>query len=284
MGSTPTPPAVASASSVAQGQQAANNQAQISSAVNQNTPYGSLDYTFGTGPNGALTLTANQSLTPQEQSLLGTLQGTQQEAGTAGQSLLASGNYGAGAPDLSTDTNSIVNQNLSNYTNYLSPFFTQQTNQLDNQLRNQGLQPGTEAYNNAKNNLSQSQDQAVSGYLAQMEPQAYNQAVSTYELPLSTAGSLAQLGSPVGYGSSNVNTPTQQPVNYAGIVGQQGNLANQQYQQQVQQNSGLLGGLASIGSSIAGGPIGSSIGSGIGSLFGSADAGLGSWAPLIFAA
>lgn len=280
MGNSPKPPAVPSTQSVAQAQQGYNNQAQISSAVNQNTPYGSLDYTFGTGPNGALTLTANQSLSPQQNQLLQTLQGTQQTAGTAGSNLLQNANYGS-VPDLSTNTNSIVNQNLQNYTNYLSPFFTQQTNQLDNQLRNQGLVPGTQAYNNAMNNLSQSQNQTVSGYLAQMEPQAYNQAVSTYELPLNIASSLAQLGAPSGYGSQNVNTPTQSPVNYIGAQTETQNALNQQYGYQVQQNSGLLSGLAGIGGSILGGPIGSAIGSGIGGLF-SSGATTSGWEPTTF--
>lgn len=255
MGSSPDIPAVQSPGYVAGQQQNYNTstgtQNLVGSAANQTTPYGSTSYSFGTGPNGALQLTADQSLAPAQQALLDQLQGTQQTAGTAAGSLLSGANYGQ-APDLTTDTNSIVNSNLNNYTNYLSPFFSQQSNNLDNQLRNQGILPGSDAYKNATNNQQQSQDQAVSGYLAQMEPQAFNQAVTSYQLPLQTASSLASLGSPTNYGSSNVNTPTAnyQPVNYGQIAGQQGNLANTQYSQQANANNSFLSGIMGLGGTL----------------------------------
>lgn len=271
-----TPPTAPNVNQVAQTQQQYNQQAQQGSAVSQSNPYGSLTYT--TGPDGQLT--ANQSLSTAQQGLLDTLQGTQQQAGTAGQNLLASANYGSGVPDLSTDTNSIVNQNLQNYTSYLDPYFSQQNNQLDNQLRNQGLTPGTPAYTNAMNNLSQSQNQSVSGYLAQMEPQAFNQAVSTYQLPYQMSSALAQLGAPSNYGSQNASTPTQNPVDYTGLTEQNYQSQLAQYNAQVQQNSGLFSGLAGIGGSVLGGPIGGAIGSSVGSLFGSPATTTG-WTPTI---
>lgn len=251
MGSSPDIPEVQSAGQVGQAAQGYNTttgiQNLVGSAANQNTPYGSTSYSFGTGPNGALQLTANQSLAPAQQALLDQLQKTQGTAGTAAGSLLSGANYGQ-APDLTTDTNSIVNSNLNNYTSYLSPFFNQQSNNLDNQLRNQGILPGSDAYKNATNNQQQSQDQAVSGYLAQMEPQAFNQAVTSYQLPLQTASSLASLGSPTSYGSSNVNTPTANysPVNYGSIVGQQQGQEQTNYQNQVNQNNSYLSGIMSL--------------------------------------
>lgn len=304
MGDSPTPPAVQNAGQVAGTQQQLNTQTAqqqqqynqqvgtqnlIGSAANQITPYGSLSYSFGTGPNGQLQLTANQQLSPAQQAQLDALQRTQLTAGNNATDLLSSGNYGQ-APDLSSDAGSIVSQNLQNYTNYLSPFFTQQTNQLDNQLRNQGLVPGTQAYDNAINNLRQSQGQQVSGYIAQMQPEAYNQAVQSYELPLQTASNLAALGAPSGYGSQNANTPManyQAPqvgtVNYGNIAANQGQLANQQYQQQLQQNSGLLSGLFGVGGSLLGGPIGGALGSSIGGLFGgSSGSTLSGWDPTVF--
>lgn len=282
MPSAPSPPPVASASSVAQTAQQYNQQAQQASAVNQTNPYGSLSYT--TGPDGQLT--ANSSLSQPEQGLLNTLQGTQATAGQQGSNVLSQANYGSGTPDLSTNAGSIVESNLGNYENYLNPFFTEQSTNLDNQLRNQGINPGTDAYTRATNDLGQTQDQAVSGFAASMEPQAYNEAVQSYELPLSTASSLASLGSPVGYGSSNVNTPTQTPVNYSGVVSQQQNAQQTQYQSQVQQNNALLNGIFSGLGAVAGAPSGSLIGSALGGLFGGGSSGINAttttgWQPTI---
>lgn len=262
MPSAPSTPAIAPASEVASQQTAANQQAQQGSAVNQNTAYGSLNYT--TDPTTGK-LVANQNLSPAQQALLNTLQGTQQTAGSAGSSLLTNANYGGGPTDLTGATNDIVNKNLANYTASLQPTFDSQTSNLDNQLRNQGLTPGTPAYDQALNTLRQNQNQSVSGFLAQAEPTAFNQAESQYNLPLQTATSLAQLGAPASLPSNLINTPTQSATNVSGIYGQQQSAEQQQYQNQIQQNSALLSGLFGIGGSILGGPVGSAVGSGLGS-------------------
>src|SRR5690606_36652740 len=94
MGSTPKPPKVQSSSETAQNQQMYTNQSQIASGVNQSNPYGNLNYTYSIGPDGQLIMNANQSLSPAQQQLLNTLQGTQQTAGTQGGQLLAGANYG----------------------------------------------------------------------------------------------------------------------------------------------------------------------------------------------
>jgi hypothetical protein len=182
---------------------------QAASNVNQITPYGSLTYQqTGVGPNGVPTYTATTNLSPAQQQLLQTLQGNQQTAGTQAGQVLQNANYGASAlpaavgalpeinpsalpslPNLPTVsglgdmTSGLTGQLLAKETSYLNPFFTPQVDQLDAKLRNQGLAPGTPAYDQAMNALRQTQNQTVTGFLAQAEPAAFQQALTTQITP-----------------------------------------------------------------------------------------------------
>lgn len=279
MGDTPDPPPVPKAADVAAQQQTYNTTAgansQVGSAVSQNTPYGKLEYSTTIGPDGIPHLTSNTTLSPQQQQLLNQLQKTQKTAGQAGGQLLAGANYGT-APDLTTSTDSIVNQNLAHQVNYLKPFFDQQSEGLDNQLRNQGLSPGTQAYDRALNTLRQNQNQSVEGYLATNQNQAHQQAIQNYQLPLQTSSALAQLGAPGDVTRSLINTPqaNYQPVNYIGASGQEQNALNTQYQQQLKSNSdlmsGIFGTIGTIGGAALGGPLGAKLGGSLGSGLGGA--------------
>jgi hypothetical protein len=200
-------------STVSAQQQGSNIQSavtgQAASNVNQVTPYGNLSYQqTGVGPNGVPTYTATTALSPAQQQLVNTLQGTQQTAGSQAGQILQNANYGAsqapapvGAipeinpsalpslPNLPTVsglgdmTAGLTGQMLQQETSYLNPFFTPQIDQLDAKLRNQGLAPGTPAYDQAMNNLRQSQGQTVTGFLATAEPQAFQQALTTQITP-----------------------------------------------------------------------------------------------------
>jgi len=246
-------------STVSAQQQGSNIQSAVSgqaaSNVNQVTPYGTLTYQqTGVGPNGVPTYTATTNLSPAQQQLVNTLQGTQQTAGTQAGQLLTNANYGANGPppvanlptslgnipevgstlptslgaipetsnlpqvtaaslpalgnipevgalpqvtaanmpslpnlptvsNLGDMTSGVTGQLLQKETGYLDPFFTQQTSQLDAKLRNQGLSPTDPAYQQAMNNLSQSQNQSVTGFLAQAEPAAFQQSLQTQLTP-----------------------------------------------------------------------------------------------------
>ena len=238
---------------IGQTQQGYNLQDAIASlqmsSMGQQTPFGSLSYTqTGTGPGGVPQYTAKTQLSPEQQALLEQQQQTQRVAGGAAQPLLESGNYGAGAPNLMNMASGPTNFMMGQELNYLSPFFNQNTQQLDTQLRNQGLDPSSEAYKRAMNNLQQSQGQTVSGFLSTAEPQAFQQAMQQYGLPLSTAANLMSLAQPGSLPQNLINTPTGQvqPPNLASDVSAsnqaaiaQANLQNQQYQ-------GMLGGMAGL--------------------------------------
>ena len=255
MGDSPDVPTPHDPTATAQTQQQLNNQAaassQSSSMVNQSNPYGTLTYQqTGTGPNGLPLYTANTNLSPQMSAIVNSLQ-----SGIGGQ--LQQGDYAnTNARDYVGDATSGTTQWLLNQqVSYLQPFFTQQQEQLDAQLRNQGIGPESKAYTTAMNNLSQSQNQSVTGALAQFEPAAYQQATSSYMLPLTTAAAQYNMLDPSFFSKSLINPPQAnvQPANYQGAVSaaDQANMAA--YQAQLQKSNAMMGGLFGIPSSILGG-------------------------------
>lgn len=262
MGSSPTPPAVTDPNLTATNQQALNTtagqQSQAGSMVNQNNPYGSLTYSqTGTNANGTPIYTANQSLTSAQQGLLNTQQGTQQTAGTQAGNLLSGAGYGntSAADALGNATSGLTGQAMQQETSYLQPYFSQQTNSLDAQLKNQGFNPGEPAYDNAMRGLQNNQGNTVTGFLANIEPQMYQQAQSTYTLPAQLAESLGQFATPGSVAQNLTQTPnlTIQPANLIGATANAQQAQQQTYQDQLNQNNAMLGGLFGIGSSVLGG-------------------------------
>ena len=182
-------------------------------SYNQSTPFGSLSYTAD--PNSPSGYSVNTSLSPQQQQLLNTRQGTQQTLGTAGNQLAANSSSMYSSPyDLNAATGQTAKL-LNNWQQqYLQPLYNQQDSNLEARLQNQGLTPGSEAYNNAKNLLARNQGDTTNQYLAQNEGQAFNQAVQNYQLPLQTVAGL--MGSSAPQGPTFQATPTAQvqPPNY----------------------------------------------------------------------
>lgn len=263
MSSSPTPPAVTNPNTVAANQQTLNTQSgqqsQEGSMVNQANPYGNLTYSqTGTASDGTPLYTASTTFSPQQQQLLNTLTGTQQQAGNDASTLLATGNYGSGVSPGTTIGNSTSGETqalLNQETSYLNPQFTQQTTQLDTQLKNQGFDPSSPAYQQAMNNLYQSQQQTVTGFLAQAEPAAYQQATASYELPEQMATALAGFGSPTSPTGSFTSTPslTIQPANLVGATANAQTAEQQTYQDQLNQQNAMLSGLFGTGSALLGG-------------------------------
>jgi Chaperone of endosialidase len=251
--SAPTPTDPTKTAATQQGYNlAAGNATQQANAMNQQTAFGSLTYTPTTDPaTGVTTYTATQTLDPKNQALLDTLYGTKAEAGQGAANVLQ-GAY-TGAPNLVGTTNSLTNQTLGAQMSYLSPFFQQQTDSLDNQLRNQGIMPGTPAYDNQMNQMRQSQGQTATGAIAQLQPQAFNQALAAYNVPADTAAKLAALGGPMGLGLTNTPTTSYNAANYQGAVASADQMAMQKYQADQQAQSAMISGLAQGVGSIAGG-------------------------------
>ena len=257
-----SPPQASSPAEIAQ-QQTAANQANINqdlNASNQSGPLGSLTYTS----NGAGGFTANQQYSPAEQQLLTSLQGTQQTAGAAANPLLASGNYGQAPPDLASASSGLTSDLVSQATNAIIPQAGFAINNASNNAQAMGQPVGSEAYDQAMEPLYQGLGSALSGFEAQFQPQAFNEENTQYNLPLTTATSLANLGAPAPLNSSFMGSPTVQSQAANATA------ANQlSYNQQAQNFGGLVTGLntgaGAIGNMLGGSGT-ASTGGGLGAL------------------
>jgi len=260
MGSAPTPPSptagIGPGKQVGNLQQQYNVASQAGSMVGQANPYGTLSYyQSGTGPGGVPLYTAQTNLSPQQQQLLNTMTGTQMLAGTGGFNLLGGADYGAQPPTQAIGdlTGGITNQIMGNELGFLTPFFNQQTQQQEAQLANQGFQPGTTSWNNAMFPMLTGQGLTAANFLAQVQPQAMQQAMQEYMLPMTMAESMAQFGAPQMPGGQFVQTPQLGSVNEIGAYQAAQQAAEQQYQAQMQQYSGMMGGLFGIPTALLGG-------------------------------
>lgn len=219
-----------------------------------------------------------QSLSPQIQQLLSQFQGTQgQIGGTASKlasSIFSNPNY-TGTPDFTSASAPLVQSQMDAFNKYMAPTYAMQQSNLDAKLQDQGLPQGGAAWNNAQRGQALSQDQAAQAALMQFEPQAYQQAVQSYELPLQSLAAMFGMTSP-GSGTQGLQLPfTQQytpqvnlqPANYMGA-------AQQQFQNQQNQFQNTMSGLGGVGSAV-GGMFGLNSG-GLGGLFGIGAGGGGS--------
>jgi hypothetical protein len=248
---------------IANQQQGFNVASQAGSQYDQTNPYGSLTYTqTGTGPNGVPIYSSSDTLSNPEQGLLNTLQGTQKTAGTGAGSLLAGANYGAQSPSavVGNMTTGLTNQVLGSEVNSLEPYFNIQNEQEQAQLAAQGITPtgNPTAYNNAMLPFETGQNATVSNFLANAEPQAFNQAQTEYTTPASLATTLGNFGSPTTPNASLVNSPalsnttvaptTVTPTNLTQAVSTETDANTQQFQAQQAQYNAMMQGLFGIGS------------------------------------
>lgn len=233
---------------------------QSANNVNQVTPTGSLTYTqTGVGANGTPTYTATQTLSPAQQSLLEQLQGNQATAGSAASKLLAGANYGATDPSkiIGDATSGNTQALLKQETDYLAPQFKSQTDQLDTKLRTQGIFPDSPAYQQQMRDLQLNQNQAITGFLATAEPQAYQQAVTSYGLPASMAASFMGLQAPAGLGLTTTPQSTMNPANLEGDVSSANTANMAAYNAEMNQQNAMMSGLFGLGAAgISGGTAG----------------------------
>lgn len=193
------------------------------SQVNQVTPYGSVTYS-NTGQKdkyGNPYRAVTQTLSPDQQAILDALEEGQKSAGSTANELIGNtfDRY-TDAPNLTQGTDNIVNDRVQHMLNYITPFNQTEIDQLDNRLRNQGLVPGMPGYDNAMRTLRDNQKQSEQKYIADIQPQAFSQAIQEWGLPLDTAKSLLGMTTPATLNQSTINQPTftQQPTNSANIM------------------------------------------------------------------
>jgi len=244
MGSTN--PYIQAAQASASGNINAANAATAANRVNQNTPYGSLQYSqTGTDANGNPIWSANQTLSQPLENLTNTSLSNLQQS-------LNNPAYGINPGQTYSDA--IMSR--------LQPQIAHQNEMSDQQLANQGIMPGSQAYENAKRVLGQQQNDLQTSAIIN----GMNTGLAAQGLQNTTAANVKALGTP-----NYVNPYNQAAVAAPDYLGAYSTAnaadiakSNAQMAQQTNQLNGLLG----LGSSALLG------GTGQGSVLGAAGTGL----------
>lgn len=279
MGNPPDPPkagdALAAGLKTAEQQQGFNQEAWLSSMINQQGPWGSLQYTqTGTTPEGNPIMTATTKYSQPVQTLFDQLLANKDQMGGQAHALMAGRNYGAANPEdvIGDLASGITGGIMDQYKKSLDPFFATATDQLHTSLSNRGLIPGTPAYDNAMRQLQQSQGLQVNNLVGQTGTKAYELASGMYRMPAELALQMAQFGSPASAAQDFTSAlPQQQPANLIGATANAQQALMDQWKAETKKYGDLWGGVGNIGSSLLGGwassPAGgAAITSGLGSL------------------
>jgi hypothetical protein len=261
LGPAPSAPAApdyrAAAQETAAGNLDAARAATAANRVNQVTPYGNLDYSItGSDPYGNPTWTAKTSLSDVGQQLL-----NNQNAASLG----LGGTINAALGRVQSTMGQEFNPNLPStgfdpgqsyqdaYMQRLAPQLEQSRESMQARLANQGVAPGTQAYENAMRQQAQRENDLLLGATtqgfgvgSQANQQAFNQAMTKYNMPLNTLSALRS-GSQV-QNPSFVNSAQQATTGGADILGaaqmgynaQMGDFNAKQAAQQ-SMNQGLMG-------------------------------------------
>ena len=243
--SNSTNPYVQAAQATTLGNLAGAQSATAANRVNQNTPYGSLQYTqTGTDAQGNPIWSANQSLSQPLQQLTNTSLG----------SLQASVNNPAyGINPGQTYSEAIMQR--------LAPQLAQQAESNTAALANQGIVPGTKAYENAMRTFQQGQNDL----LTSAQIQGMNTGLQAQQLQNQQAANIKALGTPTyvnPYSQAAVSGPdylgaytTSNAAQIAAQNAQNAKTANLQNGLFGLGSSAILGagGIANLGSSVLNG-------------------------------
>ena len=232
LGPAPSAPAApdyrAAAQETAAGNLDAARAAAAANRVNQVTPYGNLDYSQnGVDQYGNPTWTATTSLSDVGQQLLNNqnqaslgLGSTINSALGRTQEMMGQG-FNPNLPQVGIN----AGQNYQDAAmQRLAPQLQQSREALNNQLANSGIPVGSEAYMRAQMSQGQKENDLLAANTTQgfntglaANQQAYNQALTNYNIPLNTLSSLrsgAQVQNP-----TFQNAPQQATTSGADILG-----------------------------------------------------------------
>lgn len=256
MGSKSSPPPApdyqGAAVATASGNKDAAIASQQGSMVNQNTPYGNLNYSqTGTSSQGNPTYTANYDLSPVGQKLLDYSNNSALGLGSLQNGAEQSVSNSFSKPFDLGSVNDIYNKSYDLNASRLDPQWAQADQQNRTQLANQGIDPGSEAYANQMRTFNQAKNdaynQAQQSAIATM-PQTFQLANSVRDQPLNELNAL-RTGSQVTNpqfsqqpGMANVGGP-----NYLGAAQSQYGGALNGYNAQVGQQNSFMNGLFGLG-------------------------------------
>lgn len=238
-----------------------NRETLAANRVNQLTPYGSLSYSqTGTDAYGNPTYTATQTLTPEQQRILGQSQDV--TSGALGAAMGGLGNVESALAQGGVDLSMLPSVGINPGEMYsdaimrrLQPNLERQTAQLESKLMNQGIAPGTEAWNNAKTLQAQQQNDLLSSAITQgmnvglgANQQAFGQQLSNLQTPINLYNAM-RTGSGV-TGPTYVNPAMAQSYQAPDLTGAASNTFNAQmggYNAAQQGNANFMGGLMGLG-------------------------------------
>ena len=281
--STPSAPQPANPGNVAHDQSVANVNTAVAQAylnnVNQQTPYGNLNYTPGPGTSvdgiNVPTFTASTTLTPAGQKLLDTNMATTQgtadlaKAYTSRIADATSKPYSYdGLPQAPTYNADYVAKATQGIIDRNQPQMDRDRANLEQRLANQGISVGSEAYKAALDQYARSvndfrlgarnEGQTMAGNEYNLEANTRDRAIQEMTnlrtQPINEVSAL--LGTGTGVQNPNfVNTPQTQ-IAPTDVVGAYNNAYQQQYanyNSQLQQQNAALGGLFGLGGAALGG-------------------------------
>lgn len=261
---SPTPPPAPDpvATATAQGnmnQNTATTQ-QLLNMTNQVTPDGSLTYTQTgnntfTGADGKTytvpQFTATQTLSPTGQKLYDLTNESKLNLGNAG--VTASKKIGdILGTNVNLSNDAVENRLMDLGTRRLQPQFARDEASMRTNLINSGIRPGSDAWNSEMTRLSQNKNDALDQLLLSGHSTAVNDILTERNQPLNEITALMS-GSQVGNPNFTSTPQTQVAgVDYAGMVQNNYNAANQQYQAKMQQQNALMGGLFGLAGTAGG--------------------------------
>lgn len=215
--------------------------------VDQQTPYGSLNYQqIGSWADGTPRYQATQNLSPEQQAIFD--QNNQTQLGLA---TLANNqtnflqDYMSQPIDLSNDaTESRI---IELQRERLDPMLAEQDEQLRTRLANQGIRVGTAAYDRELERLGQTQNDARNRLLIDARSLAQQEALTQRNQPINEISALLS-GSQVSQ-PNYVGTPQASVANvdYAGLVNNNYNQQVAAHNQRQARQDQIMGGLFGLG-------------------------------------
>jgi hypothetical protein len=247
-------PAAPDPAATAAAQTAANKEAIEASArynqVNQQTPYGRVYYT---GEIGSPNRTQVTELSPAEQQQLNLQNQSAESLMTLGRNRAQTlgADLGNMNQDYSADMRRLEDATFNQGLSRLNPQFEQQQRQMETSLANRGIPLGSEAYNNATQQFNQSRNDALSSLANQSIGLGRQEQSRLFGQDLQRRGTLINEVSALMQGQGAIQTPQAQaqaqynmnPVDMAGLMGQQYQSQMNQYNQAQQQRNSTMGGL-----------------------------------------
>lgn len=219
--------------------------------INQSGPWGSVNYTqTGTSANGTPQYSQTTTLSPSQQRIFDQTQAASgnlaQLANTQSQQLQQHM-----ANPFSFDNQDAADWAYDLGASRLDPRMEQQQSALATRLANQGLAPGSRAWEAAMNQQGQNENDAYNQLMLNGRQQAFNEALTEYNNPLNSMSALLSGSQVQAPGQTMGGTPQASVggVDYTGLVNQQYQAQNQNYQARM----GGLGGLFGTGLQLLGG-------------------------------